>query len=96
MASRFATLIPPKLASPASLGSHPNAARMTNVVSFYSRLPKGPAPKVTSANPITRYRQRYFEGGSAAPVVHILFWVAVMGYTFHYNMHLKHHKNNAH
>jgi len=98
--AKFATLIPPKLVTPASVGSNPGAARMVKVVEFYSKLPKGPAPKVNASvlNPVGKYYQKHFTGKdqSAAPIVHIMLGGFLIGYTMHYNLHLKHHKNNAH
>ncbi|KAK4049852.1 hypothetical protein OIV83_003908 [Microbotryomycetes sp. JL201] len=97
--SRFASLIPPKIASPSAIGAPQSAARMTRVVDFYSKLPKGAAPrKAAGANPIARYRQRYFEGDNAsgAPFLHAIGVMFLIGYTIDYNMHLKHHKNNHH
>ncbi|KAM0790223.1 hypothetical protein ACM66B_005536 [Microbotryomycetes sp. NB124-2] len=93
--SRFASLIPPKIASPSAIGAPQSAARMTRVVDFYSKLPKGAAPrKSAGANPFARYRQRYFEGDNAsgAPFLHAIGVMFLIGYTIDYNMHLKHHK----
>lgn len=40
MASRLASLIPPKIASPSAIGAPQSAARMTRVVDFYSKVRK--------------------------------------------------------
>lgn len=40
---------------------------MQRLVSFYSKLPRGPAPAPTASGPLTWYQKRYFSGkGSAA------------------------------
>ncbi|KAJ8292724.1 Importin-13 [Rhodotorula toruloides] len=94
--SRLAALIPPKLASPSAIGAPSSAARMAKVVEFYSALPKGPAPKKrVGASPLARYKARYFDGpnASAAPFLHVIGGLFLLGYTIDYNMHLKHHKN---
>ncbi|ORY76887.1 mitochondrial F1-F0 ATP synthase subunit F of fungi-domain-containing protein, partial [Leucosporidium creatinivorum] len=93
--SRLAALIPPKIASPSAIGAPQSAARMTRVVDFYSKLPKGAAAKKSAgANPFARYKQRYFEGenASGAPFIHAIVGLFFIGYTIDYNMHLKHHK----
>ncbi|EGW34589.1 ATP synthase f chain mitochondrial precursor [Spathaspora passalidarum NRRL Y-27907] len=91
---QLSTLIPPKIASARSLGSNPHAKRMADVVSFYQKLPKGaaPAPKPT-ANPFTKYYRAYFEGDNASgkPLLHLIALVVVVGYTWEYQSHLKHH-----
>merc|ERR1712072_1422352 len=90
-------LIPPKIASASAMGAAPTAKRMTTVVDFYSKLPKGAAPKQGSFNPISAYRQKYFEGdASGAPIVHLIGALFLLGYTIDYQRHLKHHKNNVH
>ncbi|PRQ71825.1 Mitochondrial F1-F0 ATP synthase subunit F of fungi-domain containing protein, partial [Rhodotorula toruloides] len=91
----LAALIPPKLASPSAIGAPSSAARMAKVVEFYSALPKGPAPKKrVGASPFARYKARYFDGpnASAAPFLHVIGGLFLLGYTIDYNMHLKHHK----
>ncbi|BGP18217.1 hypothetical protein JCM10213_007844 [Rhodosporidiobolus nylandii] len=93
--SRLASLVPPKIASPSAVGAAPTAARMQRVVGFYSALPKGPAPqKKVGLSPFARYKARYFDGenASAAPFLHVIGGMFLIGYTIDYNMHLKHHK----
>ncbi|SCZ88622.1 BZ3500_MvSof-1268-A1-R1_Chr10-2g03023 [Microbotryum saponariae] len=96
--SRLAHLVPPKIASPSAIGAPQSAARMTRVVDFYSKLPKGSAPKRSSSGPISWYRKKYFEGenASGAPFIHAIGALFIVGYSVAYNMHLKHHKNNHH
>ncbi|GAA95018.1 uncharacterized protein L969DRAFT_18952 [Mixia osmundae IAM 14324] len=99
MASSLRTLIPPKIASPNAIGAQKTAQRMTRVIDFYSKLPKGPAPHNSPGlNPVARYKARYFDGenASAAPLVHAIVGVFLISYTIHYQMHLKHHKSNHH
>ncbi|GAA5881016.1 hypothetical protein JCM16303_004637 [Sporobolomyces ruberrimus] len=95
MSARLAALIPPKIASPSAIGAPQSAARMLRVVDFYSKLPKGAAPKKNAGlNPFSRYKAKYFEGpnASAAPFLHAIGILFLVGYTIDYNMHLKHHK----
>ncbi|GAA5872758.1 hypothetical protein JCM8547_006334 [Rhodosporidiobolus lusitaniae] len=93
--SRLATLVPPKIASPSAIGAPQSAARMQRVVGFYSALPKGAAPaKKVGVSPFAQYKARYFDGpnASAAPFLHAIVGLFLVGYTIDYNMHLKHHK----
>ncbi|CCE86478.1 Piso0_004970 [Millerozyma farinosa CBS 7064] len=94
---QLSTLIPPKIASAKSIGSNPNAKRMTDVVSFYKKLPTGqaPAPKKPTS-PLGKYRAAYFEGENASgkPLLHLALAVVVLGYTWEYQSHLKHHKEH--
>ncbi|GAA6017228.1 hypothetical protein JCM10207_002577 [Rhodosporidiobolus poonsookiae] len=93
--SRLASLVPPKIASASAVGAAPSAARMNTVVGFYSALPKGPAAaKKVGLSPLARYKARYFDGpnASAAPFLHVIVGMFLVGYTIDYNMHLKHHK----
>ena len=99
MASALKNLIPPKIASAQALSSSGTAARMQRVVEFYSKLPKGPAPKASPGlNPFARYKARYMDGenASGAPLFHAMLGLFLVGYTIEYNMHLKFHKNNHH
>ncbi|EGG07730.1 uncharacterized protein MELLADRAFT_43111 [Melampsora larici-populina 98AG31] len=99
MSSSLRTLIPPKIASVQALTGSSTAARMNRVVEFYSKLPKGSAPKPSAGlNPFARYKARYIDGenASAAPLLHAILGLFVVGYTIEYNMHLKFHKNNHH
>ncbi|CAD6572133.1 MAG: ATP synthase f chain, mitochondrial precursor [Cyphobasidiales sp. Tagirdzhanova-0007] len=96
MASSLRSLVPPKIASASAISGAPGAKRMESVLEFYSKLPKGPAPKAASKglNPFTRYKAAYFEKGkeSGAPLLHAIFAIFAIGYTIDYQMHLKHHK----
>ncbi|KAK6460244.1 ATP synthase f chain mitochondrial precursor [Scheffersomyces coipomensis] len=94
---QLSTIIPPKIASAKNLGSNPNAKRMAEVVSFYKKLPTGPAPAAKKAiNPLARYRAAYFDGDNASgkPLVHLAIAVIILGYTWEYQTHLKHHKDH--
>ncbi|KAJ6523227.1 mitochondrial F1-F0 ATP synthase subunit F of fungi-domain-containing protein, partial [Mycena vulgaris] len=64
---------------------------LTPLVSFYSTLPKGPAP-----TPAMRgLKARFFSGknASAGPVLGLIGGLFLIGYTMDYQQH---HKNNAH
>ncbi|KAI9679282.1 MAG: hypothetical protein M1817_005302 [Caeruleum heppii] len=93
----LSTLIPPKVASPSGIGEAQDAARMQRVVSFYEKLPRGPAPEVKPSGLLGRYQARYFgKKPSAMPIVHLIGGFLLLGYVQDYYFHLRHHKNNAH
>ncbi|KAA1103753.1 ATP synthase f chain, mitochondrial precursor [Puccinia graminis f. sp. tritici] len=82
MASALKNLIPPKIASAQALSSSSTAARMQRVVEFYSKLPKGPAPKASPGlNPFARYKARYIDGenASGAPLFHAMLGLFLIG-----------------
>ncbi|CAK7902131.1 ATP synthase subunit f, mitochondrial [[Candida] anglica] len=94
---QLSTLIPPKIASAKNIGSNPNAKRMAEVVSFYKKLPTGPAPAPkASLTPWGKYKAAYFDGDNASgkPLVHLVLAVVILGYTWEYQSHLKHHKDH--
>ncbi|KAJ6612402.1 mitochondrial F1-F0 ATP synthase subunit F of fungi-domain-containing protein [Mycena sp. CBHHK59/15] len=86
-------LVPPKIATP-KLVSGDSSGPLGPLVAFYSKLPKGPAP----APAMCGLKGRWFRGknASAAPVLGLIGGLFLIGYTIDYQMHLKHHKNNAH
>ncbi|KAF2859879.1 hypothetical protein K470DRAFT_271161 [Piedraia hortae CBS 480.64] len=92
------SIIPPKVASPNAIGAAADATRMQRVVSFYEKLPRGPAPQPKPRNLLHRYQLRYMTGrnASAMPLVHVIGTLMVLGYAQNYYFHLRHHKNNAH
>ncbi|KAI9799822.1 MAG: hypothetical protein M1825_004382 [Sarcosagium campestre] len=93
----LSTLVPPKVASPSGIGAAKDAARMQRLVSFYEKLPRGPAPETKASGIFGRYRARYFgKNPSAAPIVHVIGALLLFGYAQQYYFHLRHHKNNAH
>ncbi|CAF9928172.1 MAG: hypothetical protein HETSPECPRED_006763 [Heterodermia speciosa] len=93
----LSTLIPPKIASPSGIGAAQDAARMQRVVSFYEKLPRGPAPELQPRGLFARYQARYFgKNPSPAPIVHVIGFLLAFGYANNYYFHLRHHKNNAH
>ncbi|KAF2273003.1 uncharacterized protein EI97DRAFT_436438 [Westerdykella ornata] len=93
----LSTLIPPKVASPNAIGASPNAVRMQKVVSFYEKLPRGPAPEREAKGLFGRYQKAYFgKNASAKPLVHAIVVLTLLGYAQNYYFHLRHHKNNAH
>ncbi|KAL8988126.1 MAG: hypothetical protein Q9177_002748 [Variospora cf. flavescens] len=84
----LSTLIPPKIASPSGIGAAQDAARMERVVSFYEKLPRGPAPEVQPRGLFERYQARYFgKRPSAAPLAHFIGVMLVFGYSQHYYFH---------
>ena len=42
-----------------AIGSSPNAVRMQKVVSFYEKLPRGPAPEPEAKGLLGRYQKKY-------------------------------------
>ncbi|KAF2396674.1 mitochondrial F1F0 ATP synthase-like protein subunit F [Trichodelitschia bisporula] len=93
----LSTLIPPKIASPSGIGAAQDAVRMQRVVSFYEKLPRGPAPEPKARGLFGRYKARYFGAKpSAMPLVHAIAALTLFGYAQNYYFHLRHHKNNAH
>ncbi|EKM75516.1 ATP17 subunit F of the F0 sector of mitochondrial F1F0 ATP synthase [Agaricus bisporus var. burnettii JB137-S8] len=85
-------LVPPKIATP-KLVSGGSGAGLGPLVDFYSKLPKGRAvPRMSGI------KGRFFNGKNASgiPVVAVIIGIFGISYTLDYNMHLKHHKNNAH
>lgn len=49
-----------------AVGAAQDAVRMQRVVSFYEKLPRGPAPEVKAKGLLGRYQARYF-GKNASP-----------------------------
>ncbi|KAI9817400.1 MAG: hypothetical protein M1826_001602 [Phylliscum demangeonii] len=93
----LSTLIPPKVASPTGIGAARDAVRMKRIVTFYSKLPRGPAPEIKPKGLLARYQHRYFgKNESAAPIFHLIGALVIFGYAQNYYFHLRHHKNNAH
>ncbi|KAH0558977.1 hypothetical protein GP486_004410, partial [Trichoglossum hirsutum] len=86
----LSTLIPPKVASPSGIGAAQDAARMSRVVDFYSKLPRGPAPEVKAKGLFARYQARYFgKNASAMPIVHVIAGLIAIGYAQNYYFHLR-------
>ncbi|KAF2658799.1 hypothetical protein K491DRAFT_689867 [Lophiostoma macrostomum CBS 122681] len=70
---------------------------MQKVVSFYEKLPRGPAPEPQAKGLLGRYQKAYFgKNASARPIVHAIIFFTAIGYAQNYYFHLRHHKNNAH
>jgi F-type H+-transporting ATPase subunit f len=86
------TLIPPKIASPANLGSNPAAKRMQHIVAFYSKLPRGNATVEAPRTPFAIYRETYRNKGS--PVLHFALGFLFLGYGLEYYFHLSHEKEH--
>ncbi|KAJ6548605.1 mitochondrial F1-F0 ATP synthase subunit F of fungi-domain-containing protein [Mycena capillaripes] len=85
-------LVPPKIATP-GLVSGNSGGGLGPLVEFYSKLPKGHAPTRMGG-----LKGRFFSGknASAGPVLVLIGGIFLIGYTIDYQLHLKHHKNNAH
>lgn len=49
-----------------AIGSSPNAVRMQKVVSFYEKLPRGPAPEPQAKGLLGRYQKAYFGKNTSA------------------------------
>lgn len=67
---------------------------MADVVSFYKKLPTGPAPAPKApTSPFGKYKAKYFysDKASAKPLLHLAMAIVVLGYTWEYQSHLKHH-----
>ncbi|KAK6512075.1 ATP synthase f chain, mitochondrial precursor [Arthrobotrys musiformis] len=62
----ISTIIPPKVANPNAIGQAQNAVRMARLVELYTKLPKGPAPKIEGKGLIGRYKAKYFDGENAS------------------------------
>ncbi|KAI2472436.1 mitochondrial F1F0 ATP synthase subunit F Atp17 [Annulohypoxylon bovei var. microspora] len=93
----LSTLIPPKVASPSAIGSAPDAVRMKRVVSFYEKLPRGPAPEIKGTGLLGRYQAKHFgKNATAKPIIHAIGLILVTGYPMAYYFHLRHHKNHPH
>lgn len=86
----ISSLIPPKVASAANLGSAPNAKRMERVVNFYKGLPQGPAPATKATSFVGKYREKYVDSGSGKPLLHVIFGLLGLGYGLDYYFHLRH------
>ncbi|QPG77303.1 hypothetical protein FOA43_004711 [Brettanomyces nanus] len=88
----LSTLIPPKIASPANIGSNPTAKRMQNIVAFYSKLPRGHTAAAAPKTPFGSYREKYRTSG--APIMHMVLFLTVFGYSMDYYFELSHEKDN--
>ncbi|KAK3949978.1 mitochondrial F1-F0 ATP synthase subunit F of fungi-domain-containing protein [Pseudoneurospora amorphoporcata] len=93
----LSTLIPPKVASPKAIGGAPDAVAMKRVVSFYEKLPRGPAPEIKASGFWGKYQAKHFgKNPTVKPVIHAIVGLLIVGYAQNYYFHLRHHKNNAH
>ncbi|KAJ1679792.1 auxilin-like clathrin-binding protein required for normal clathrin function [Spiromyces aspiralis] len=103
--STFRGIIPPNIAATAKQTSSVSSAEAATegqdfgkLVSFYRRIPKGPAPAGGSAGGLlARYQNKYFTGEkpSPKPVLHAIFFLLVGGYSIHYAMHISSSKSTA-
>lgn len=70
---------------------------MAEVVSFYKKLPTGPAPAAKKpTSPFGKYKAAFFDGDNASgkPLVHLAIAIVTLGYIWEYQTHLKHHKDH--
>lgn len=49
-----------------AIGAAPDALRMKRVVSFYEKLPRGPAPEIKATGLLGRYQAKHFGKNSTA------------------------------
>ncbi|CAO0797488.1 ATP synthase F0 subcomplex subunit F ATP17 [Mucor lusitanicus] len=92
------TLIPPNVAAATRLSGSAKDGQISQLVSFYKKLPKGTVEAAKPSGPWGRYKARYIDGENASvtPLIHLIFGVFAIGYTIDYHFHLKHHKNVEH
>lgn len=86
--------IPPKIATPKSVGSSGSGANTDAVVSFYKALPKGNEPEKRASG----IKGKYFDGKNASgkPIIGVIAALMIGGYTLEYNGHLSTYtKTNA-
>jgi len=78
--------IPPKIATPKSVGSGSTGSNTDAVVDFYKALPKGPEPEKR----VTGIKAKYFDGKNASgkPLVATIAALMLFGYALEYNGHL--------
>ncbi|EIM24038.1 hydrogen-transporting ATP synthase [Wallemia mellicola CBS 633.66] len=86
-------LVPPKIATPSAVSGSEAGARMSSVIDFYSKLPKGNATQKASG-----IKGKYFDGqnSSRTPLLATIGGLFLIGYTLDCELHLEHHKNNHH
>ncbi|CAI2188052.1 15704_t:CDS:2 [Funneliformis geosporum] len=91
--SSIKSLVPPKISVSGIAGASGSTAALSD---FYSKLPKGPAPKIQSSGPLGRYYARYIATSSPAPILHAVLAISLTGYVINYHFNLKHHKQKEH
>ncbi|WFD44945.1 ATP synthase f chain, mitochondrial precursor [Malassezia psittaci] len=86
--------VPPKIATPKSVGQSSGGADTDAVVSFYKALPKGEQSAKRSGG----IKGRFFDGENASgkPIIGVIAALMIGGYILEYNGHLKYHKNAHH
>jgi F-type H+-transporting ATPase subunit f len=64
---------------------------MKRVVSFYEKLPRGPAPELKPRGLLGKYEYKHFGGknASARPIIHAVAIVLAVGYPMTYYFHLR-------
>ncbi|TIB94718.1 hypothetical protein E3Q19_00027 [Wallemia mellicola] len=78
-------LVPPKIATPSAVSGSEAGARMSSVIDFYSKLPKGNATQKASG-----IKGKYFDGqnSSRTPLLATIGGLFLIGYTLDYQLHL--------
>lgn len=86
--------IPPKIATPKSVGTSSSGKNTDAVVSFYKALPKGSEPERRSSG----IKGAYFDGKNASgkPIVAVIAALMIFGYTLEYNGHLSTYRTTDH
>ena len=87
---RFSTKypIPPALSVKQAGTSAVQGARFAKLVDFHQRIPKGPRVDPVPTSLAGKYKAKYFETGSPAPILHVILALGLIGYTIDYNLHL--------
>ena len=87
---RFSTksLIPPALSVKQAGTSAVQGVRFAKLVDFYQKIPKGPRVDPVPTSLAGKYKAKYFETGSPAPILHVILALGLVGYTIDYNLHL--------
>ncbi|GBC07957.1 hypothetical protein RclHR1_07800010 [Rhizophagus clarus] len=91
--SAIKSLLPPRISVSGVTGASGSTAALSDL---YSKLPKGPAPKIQPQGFLGRYYARYIATSSPAPILHATLAIGLIGYAFNYHFHLKHHKTKKH
>jgi F-type H+-transporting ATPase subunit f len=83
--SAIKSLLPPKISVSGVTGASGSTSALSDL---YSKLPKGPAPKVPPQGFLGRYYARYIATSSPAPILHATLAIGFISYAFNYHFHL--------
>ena len=81
----MSSILPPKISVSGVAGASGSTAVLSD---FYSKLPKGPAPKVQAQGFLGRYYARYISTSSPAPILHVTLAVGLFSYAVNYHFNL--------